>query len=305
MLMLHRGLFACAALVGLVGAAFDPRNQWRKVDEKGKVTTFLGDPSPGLQQRSCYSYFGQTSERDGKEWASAKCNAPFDQVCMAIKGEAELKPYEFTTSYIRGCHFRCPCPDAQPWVEWYHSDAYGGEEWRFTGSIRRHWEKICFLQHPPKGYAVGSNALPFSMAKGLNVRCCKKHWNWIGHPNDTKKHPVIKMRKFVEDYNRSALARIGYWGKENPLAQPPEFLDDLNVQEGAENCNMWPTSDPMVPLDEIPKEVIRINPVMKTICSHMDDCNSYSAGQRAAPPGWVLLVAALLAVSWAVSQHAH
>jgi hypothetical protein len=129
------------------------------------------------------------------------------------------------------------------------------------------------------------------------VRCCKKHWDWIGHPNDTKKHPVPSMRKYVADYNRTALARIGYWGFENEKAQPPILLDDLNVQEGAENCNSWPTVDPMVPLDKIPAEILTANPVMKTICSHMDKCNSYNSGPARAAPGWglpTMLLAGLL-----------
>jgi hypothetical protein len=67
------------------------------------------------------------------------------------------------------------------------------------------------------------------------VRCCKKHWDWIGNPDDTKKHPTSP--RFVEDYNRSSLAKIGYWGDEDMLAQPPIMLNDDDVRDGAENCN--------------------------------------------------------------------
>jgi hypothetical protein len=150
-----------AVVVHVARGAFDPRNQWQNTDENGKRTTFLGDPSPGLSQRTCYHYYGDTPNRAGKEWATTKCTAPFDQVCVAVKGQAELTPYKFTEAFIRGCHFRCPCPDAQPWVEWYQSER---RDDRFGYSIKRHWEKICFLQSPPSGYAVSSNTLPFSQA---------------------------------------------------------------------------------------------------------------------------------------------
>ena len=33
--------------------------------------------------------------------------------------------------------------------------------------VKRHWEKKCFMQHPPKGYAVASDALPFTMVSFL------------------------------------------------------------------------------------------------------------------------------------------
>lgn len=109
-------------------------------------------------------------------------------------------------------------------------------------------------------------------ARGLHVRCCKKHWDWIGHVNDTRKHPT--RPRFAEDYNVTAMARIGWWGKmEDYTAQPPDVFDDNNVMWGAENCNAYPEEDVMRPLDEMDY----IPSVMRTICSHMDDCNSYNA----------------------------
>ena len=75
------------------------------------------------------------------------------------------------------------------------------------------------------------------------MRCCKKHWNWIGHPNDTRKHPT--RPRYAEDYNRSLESRIGYFGYERPLEQPPHFLQQERVETLAENCNAWPDEDPM------------------------------------------------------------
>jgi len=51
-------------------------------------------------------------------------------------------------------------------------------------------------------------------------------------------------------YNRSANARVGYFGYERPLEQPPILLDDSHVASLAEGCNDWPDEDPMTPWDK-------------------------------------------------------
>lgn len=146
----------------------NPENMWKQRDHNGDYLTTLGDPSPGLNQRTCYSYYGPEPTRAGKEWPQVACKAPFNQVCISIKGEAELEPYKFRMSYVRGCHFRCPCPDAQPWKEWYMAEKNGDPAYRLRAGVKRHWEKKCFMQHPPKGYAVASAALPFAMVSSLS-----------------------------------------------------------------------------------------------------------------------------------------
>merc|ERR1712159_422673 len=108
-------------------------------------------------------------------------------------------------------------------------------------------EKQCFMQSPPSAYAIASSALPLVQSKPINVRCCKKHWDWIAHPNDTRIHPTTP--KFAENYNRTVDARIGFWGTEIPLAQPPVMLVEEAVVTGAENCNNWPDEDIMTPWD--------------------------------------------------------
>merc|ERR1711988_582833 len=252
----HLALAAALALLDGAGA----QNQWTNLNSRGQRLDFVGDPSPGLTQRRCYSYYGDQATRSGKEWATTECNAPFDFVCILLKGEAEITDYNFRMSYVRGCHFTCPCPEEQPWEEWYmgprdeslratHHNLAGplDEPFRY-GVLNRHWEKSCFLQAPPTSYAVASKVLPFARHKPLEVRCCKKHWDWIGHENDTKKHP--RFPTFRKDVNRSVDVRIGWWGNEKPLAQPPVYYDENDVRWSAENCNNWPDEDPMTPWDQ-------------------------------------------------------
>ena len=66
--------------------AVDPENMWKQRDGDGNYIEKLGDPSPGLKQRTCYSYHGHFADRQGKEWAQSKCTAPFDQVCDRAYG---------------------------------------------------------------------------------------------------------------------------------------------------------------------------------------------------------------------------
>jgi len=143
------------------GADVAPENLWNYRDVAGDEIKFLGDPSPGLAQRSCKHYYGPVPTKSGKEWANRTCSAPFDQVCIMIKGQAEVEAYKFEMSYVRGCFYRCPCPDSQPWVEWYMGRP--GDPHR----IMRRWEKRCILQTPPRGYAIGSDALPFPKVMAL------------------------------------------------------------------------------------------------------------------------------------------
>lgn len=246
----HGGLLGMLLLLHVGGAQGggdgSQVNMWNYRNLDGNPIEFKGDPSPGLNQRTCKHYYGQIAPKDGKEWASVNCTAPFDQVCVMLKGEAELRAYYFEMSYVRGCHFRCPCPDSQPWVEWYM-----GVPGNIHGhNIKLRWEKKCTLQTPPQAYTAASDALPFTKAKKLEVRCCKKHWEWLGHPNDTRKHPTHP--KFAENYNRSVEARIGYFGKELPNAQPPVMLNEEAVWKAAEDCNDWPDDDPMSDWDKLP-----------------------------------------------------
>jgi hypothetical protein len=227
-------------------------NMWKNYDNNGIIEK-MGDPSPGLYMRTCYQYFGHKATRVGREWSTVECKAPFNFVCVAIKGMAEMEDYEFQESYIRGCHFRCPCPDSQPWVEWYR--AYVGDEaHRLETAFRRHWEKKCVMQAPPAAYDIGSRTLPFPKHKPIEVRCCKKHWDWIGHPNDTRKHPTTP--KFVEDYNRTQDVRIGHWGVETdglegrPRTYPIKYLDEQWVMWGADSCNKWQDEDMMLDWDK-------------------------------------------------------
>lgn len=232
----------------------EPRVPWHNSDGRGSAIEFFGDPSPGLPQRTCFHHYGheaedQRGEHVRKAWAETKCHYPFDYTCVMIEGSAEMQPYVYKQSYQRGCHFRCPCPDSQPWQEWYQTQYSGNENWRQRVALYRRWEKHCILDKPPTGYAIGSSALPWEKSKPLVVRCCKKHWDWIGHPNDTMKHEVgtlttadrgvIEVPRFRENYNRSVDVRIGYWGTEKPKAQPPVLLDPDHVMWGAENCNGW------------------------------------------------------------------
>jgi len=228
------------------------QNAWNNVDQNKDPLEFVGDPSPGLKQRRCYHYYGHTATRNGKEWATTACNDPFDHVCLLIKGEAELEDYVFATSFVRGCHFRCPCPESQPWEQWYKGatdnwmrDPSVNHALDTAGVTNRRWEKKCFMQTPPKAYAITSRAMTFSMHKPIYVRCCKKHWDWIGHANDTKKHP--RHPQDIRLVNRSVDVRVGWWGNEYPKAQPPIMLDPEEVTWGAEDCNDWPDEDPMTP----------------------------------------------------------
>ena len=181
-----QGLLVACSLCFVNGK--HPENMWKNQGARGEKLEFSppeGDPSPGLYQRTCYHYYGHVGPRDGKEWAQVKCNAPFDKVCIMLKGDAEIAPYVFKDSYVRGCHWRCPCPETQPWEEWYMADGIGDEEWRLQHAVKRHWEKKCFLQHPPREYAVASTALPFTqvstklvtqtkLAKTLNQRSLRR-----------------------------------------------------------------------------------------------------------------------------------
>jgi len=168
-------LASCLLAMARVGFGSDP-NMWNYRDDNGGWIATTGDPSPGLNQRTCYHYYGPEPTRDGKEWATVKCNAPFDQVCILLKGEAELLPYEFRMSYVRGCHFRCPCPDSQPWVEWYKGYP-GNDAYRDEHNIFRRWEKKCVLETPPKAYAVASSALPFTQVPCIFLPNLSLHEN--------------------------------------------------------------------------------------------------------------------------------
>ena len=158
----HGGLLGMLLLLHVGGAQGggdgSQVNMWNYRNLDGNPIEFKGDPSPGLNQRTCKHYYGQIAPKDGKEWASVNCTAPFDQVCVMLKGEAELRAYYFEMSYVRGCHFRCPCPDSQPWVEWYM-----GVPGNIHGhNIKLRWEKKCTLQTPPQAYTAASDALPFT-----------------------------------------------------------------------------------------------------------------------------------------------
>merc|ERR1711934_792990 len=113
--------FGLASLLDMArgggGESIGP-NMWSNRGTNGAVLEFIGDPSPGLAQRMCYHYYGHTPNRNGKEWDVVNCSWPFDFTCVALSGEAEMEVYQFKTSYVRGCHFRCPCPESQPWQEW-------------------------------------------------------------------------------------------------------------------------------------------------------------------------------------------
>lgn len=211
---------------------------WTTLDENQKEIQWVGDdPSYGLKQRSCYSYHGHVEGAAGKTWSKVNCTAPFDNVCIMISGHAEMTDYNFKKSYQRGCHFTCPCPIQQPWVEWSRNHGGLNKQQRFEGAVFRHWEKTCELPHPPKNYDLGSTTLTWPQSHPMKIRCCKKHWDWIGHPNDTMKHPTRPT--FRKDVNRTVDLRIGYFGTEQPIAQPPLMLQEDWVKEAAEDCNGW------------------------------------------------------------------
>ena len=85
---------------------------------------------------------------------------------------------------------------------------------------------------------------------------------------------------------------------EDYTMQPPVTFDDENVMWGAENCNAYPEEDVMRPLDEMDW----IPPVMRTICSHMDGCNSYNAASRSVSPvGWTAGVIVALS-AWTAAR---
>merc|ERR1711977_461280 len=137
--------FLAGASRRLLGKELEPWEGWHKHAE------VVGDPSPGLNMRRCNGYYGQRQHAGGSDWAYTECAAPFNQVCIWVDGMAELKKYEFTRSYQRSCHFRCPCNDTIPWEEWAYGDpksprqvwASGGKSGNYRGVIQIRWEKKC------------------------------------------------------------------------------------------------------------------------------------------------------------------
>ena len=117
----------------------------------------------------CKHYYGLHGGKHGWEhsWAESNCTYPFNDVCLMIKGGAELQPHVFETRYLRSCYFRCPCNESIPW-ELRGIGASFGEATNFT------WHKKCNML-PDKAYALSSPAYPWPAQKKVDIYCCKKY----------------------------------------------------------------------------------------------------------------------------------
>jgi hypothetical protein len=66
------------------------------------------------------------------------------------------------------------------------ADKTGNAAYRTRSSVKRHWEKKCFMQNPPKAYSIASDALPFTQARPIDL------------------HPTCGVCKSVSQYRFAA-----------------------------------------------------------------------------------------------------
>ena len=121
-----------------------------------------------VHARWCAHYYGTTGGKDGwATWAEANCTFPFNDVCLMIKGNAELTSHQFSTRYLRSCFFRCPCNESIP------RELHGiGDS--LEGATNFTWNKKCSMA-PPTAYALSSPQYPWPFNQEVQIYCCKKY----------------------------------------------------------------------------------------------------------------------------------
>merc|ERR1712166_624536 len=122
----------------------------------------------GEGQKWCAHYYGKHGGKDGwANWEESNCTFPFNDICMLVKGDAELTDHQFETRYLRSCYFRCPCNESIPW-ELHGIGGSLAEATNFT------WNKKCSMI-PPTSYALSSPNYPWPSHKVVDIYCCKKY----------------------------------------------------------------------------------------------------------------------------------